>query len=187
MILPPAQPTQGTNCNGDVHIRIPHPPNPWILRCGMGPPHSPRCKQARDGPTLVRPLHFLGLWSNQQRHCHAENSRLGTLVERRVKACITIMHRIVHVHVDILVSDHTYRHLQAEGPTMPSSTYHTRGLWHTSADSSAPCKYPLLYIYAPVPCSRHIQPHAHSTRYPWRVLYYTGRSIRKHCVNVYRW
>ena len=26
----------------------------------------------------VRPLHIPGLWSNQQRHCHPENSRLGT-------------------------------------------------------------------------------------------------------------
>ena len=43
-----------------------------------GTPHSPRRKQARDGPTPVRPLHIPGLWSNQQRHCHPENSRLGT-------------------------------------------------------------------------------------------------------------
>ena len=72
MSLPTAQPTQGINCSEDAHIRIPHPPNPWILRCG------PRRKQARDGPTPVRPLHIPGLWSNQQRHCHPENTRLGT-------------------------------------------------------------------------------------------------------------
>ena len=30
----------------------------------------------------------------------------------------------------------SYWHLQAEGPAMPSSAYHTRRLWHTSADSS---------------------------------------------------
>ena len=30
----------------------------------------------------------------------------------------------------------SYWRLQAEGPAMPSSAYHTRGLWHTSADSS---------------------------------------------------
>ena len=35
-------------------------------------------KQARDGTTPVRPLHIPGLWSNQQRLCHPENSRLGT-------------------------------------------------------------------------------------------------------------
>ena len=35
-------------------------------------------KQARDGTTPVRPLHIPGLWSNQQRHGHPENSRLGT-------------------------------------------------------------------------------------------------------------
>ena len=80
--------------------RIPHPPNPWILRCGMGPPHSPRRKQARDGPTPVCPLHIPGLWSNQQRHCHAENS------ERRAKARITMIYMIVHGLVEILASDH---------------------------------------------------------------------------------
>ena len=76
--LPPAQPTQGTNCSEDAHIWIPHPPNPWMLRCGLGPPQRPRRKQARDGTTPVRPLHIPGLWSNQQRHSHPENSRLGT-------------------------------------------------------------------------------------------------------------
>ena len=30
----------------------------------------------------------------------------------------------------------SYRHLQAEGTAMPSSAYHTRRLWHTSAESS---------------------------------------------------
>ena len=53
-------------------------PNPWILRCGLGPPQRPRRKQARDGTTPVRPLHIPGLWSNQQRLCHPENSLLGT-------------------------------------------------------------------------------------------------------------
>ena len=44
----------------------------------------------------------------------------------------------------------------------------------------APCKWPLLYIYAPVPWNcRHIQPHTHSTRYPCRVLYYIGRRRRR--------
>ena len=69
--LPPEQPTQGDNCSEDTHIRIPHTPNPWILRCGLGPPQRPRRKQARDGTTPVRPLHIPGL-------CHPENSRLGT-------------------------------------------------------------------------------------------------------------
>ena len=58
------------------------------------------------------------------------------LAERRVKARITMMYRIVHV---LLTSWHrttSYRHLQAEGPAMPSSAYHTRGSWHTSTDSS---------------------------------------------------
>ena len=46
--------------------------------CGLGPPQRPRCKQARDGTTPVRPIHIPGLWSNQQHHGHPENSRLGT-------------------------------------------------------------------------------------------------------------
>ena len=57
------------------------------------------------------------------------------LAERRVKARITMMYRIVV----LLTSWHrttSYRHLQAEGTSMPSSAYHTRGLWHTSEESS---------------------------------------------------
>ena len=42
-------------------------------------PHTAQdVKQARDGLTPVRLLHIPGLWSNQQHHCHPENSRLGT-------------------------------------------------------------------------------------------------------------
>ena len=53
------------------------------------------------------------------------------LVERRAKARITMMYRIVHGLVDILALDHII-----QAPAMPSSAYHTRRLWHTSAESS---------------------------------------------------
>ena len=56
------------------------------------------------------------------------------LAELRAKTRITMMYRIVHGLVDILASDQ--RHLQAEGTAMPSSAYPTRGLWHTSEESS---------------------------------------------------
>ena len=71
--LHPAKPTQGANFSEDAHIRIPHPPNPWILRCG------PRHKQARDGPTPVCPLHIPRDYGRTSSViCHPENSRLGT-------------------------------------------------------------------------------------------------------------
>ena len=63
----------------------------------------------RDGPTPVRPLHIPGLWSNQQRHCHPENSRLGT-PSGTPRECPhhhdVHLYIIVHGIVNILASDH---------------------------------------------------------------------------------
>ena len=56
---------------------------------------------------------------------------LEPLAERRAKARIIMMYIIVHGIVDILASDHII-----QAPAMPSSAYHTRRLWHTSAESS---------------------------------------------------
>ena len=87
------------------------------------------------GTTPVRPLHIPGLWSNQQRHGHPENSRLGTPSGMPRKG--PHHHDVQNSFMVLLTSWHrttSYRHLQAEGTAMPSSAYHTRGLWHTSAD-----------------------------------------------------
>ena len=104
--LPPAQPTQGANCSEDAHIRIPHPPNPWILRCGMGPPHSPRRKQLE----MVQRRYACDTSRDYGRTSSVtailETLGWEPLAERRAKARITMMYRIVHGIVDILSSDH---------------------------------------------------------------------------------
>ena len=82
-------------------------PNPWILRCGLGPPQRPRRKQARDGTTPVRPLYTS--WDyGRTSSVSAILKTLGwePLVEWRAKARITMMYRIVHGLVDILALDH---------------------------------------------------------------------------------
>ena len=177
----------------------------------MGPPHSPRRKQARDGPTPVRPLHIPGLWSNQQRHCHAEHSRLGTPSGMSCEG--PHHHDVQDSSWSCWHRTTSYRHLQPEGPATPSSAYHTtlayqRGffpdgtrLWNalpnevTEAESidtlrngspsfasnveiaPAPCKYllKLCTCTCSLELSTHSATHTHSTRYPRRVLYYTGR------------
>ena len=122
------------------------------------------------------------------------------LAERRVKARITMMYRIVHGLVDILASDHIIQapastrngNAQFRVPYAQTLAYQ-RGIFPTARTcgtpsqmkqkastplgngspsfasdveiTPAPCYYPLLYIYAPVPWScRHIQPHTHTVR-----------------------
>ena len=165
----------------------------------MGPPHSPRHRQARDGPTPVRPLHIPGQWANQQRHCHPENSRLGTPsgtpreglhhhdVQNSSWSC---WHPGIGPH-------HTGTCKQKERqcpvpPTIradfgipapverpPKWGYRSRKLSQLRVrcwDHSSTLLIATSAQYAPVPWGcRHIQPHTHSTRYPRRVLYYIGR------------